>query len=64
MRKKPELKSWSSNQSVAILAVDNIQLSDYGYDVLKRIEDNLLTHEQAREEIIRRARAKVAASKG
>jgi len=57
MRKKPELKSWSSKQAVAILAVDNIHLSDHGYDVLKRIEDGLITYEQAKEEILRRARS-------
>jgi hypothetical protein len=30
MSKKLELKSWSSQQAVAILAVDNIKLSDAG----------------------------------
>jgi hypothetical protein len=64
MRNRRALKSWSSNQAVAILSVDNIQLSDDGRDVLQRIEDNLLTHEQAREELISRARARILKSKG
>ena len=34
MSKKPELKSWNARQAVAILAVDNIKLSNFGYDVL------------------------------
>jgi hypothetical protein len=62
MSKKTELKSWSSKQAVAILAVDNITLSDFGYDVLKRNEDGLITYEQAKEEILSRARAKVSAT--
>jgi len=63
MSKRPVLNSWSSKQAVAILAVDNIKVSDYGLDVLKRIEDGLITHAQAREEIVRRARAKISAAK-
>lgn len=61
MKEKPELKSWSAKQAVAILAVDNIHLSDHGYDVLKRIEDGLITHEEAKEEILLRARARARA---
>jgi hypothetical protein len=63
MGKKPELKSWSSKQAVAILAVDNVRLDDHGYDVLKRIEDGLITHEQAREEILRQAKAMALSAK-
>lgn len=57
MKRKPELRSWSAKQAVAILAVDNIQVSDHALDLLKRIEDGLITHEQAKEEILRRAKA-------
>lgn len=63
MSKKPVLKSWSARQAVAILAVDNIHPSELGLDVLKRIEDGLITHQQAREEILRRAKAQVSATK-
>lgn len=63
MGKKPSLKSWSAKQAVAILAVDNIHLSDHGLNVLKRIEDGLITPDQAREEILRRARAMVSGTK-
>lgn len=63
MSKKPELKSWSARQAVAILAVDNIKLSNFGYDVLKRNEDGLITYQQAKEEVLNRARAKVLAMK-
>lgn len=63
MSKKPVLNSWSSKQAVAILAVDNIQVSDYGLELLKRIEDGLITHAQAKEEIIRRAKEKIDATK-
>ena len=62
MRKKPELKSWSAKQAVAILAVDNITLSDHGYDLLKRVEDGLITSKQAKEEILNRARARASAA--
>ncbi|KQZ34218.1 hypothetical protein ASD58_29060 [Duganella sp. Root1480D1] len=57
MKRKPELRSWSAKQAVAILAVDNIQVSDHALDLLKGIEDGLITHEQAKEEILRRAKA-------
>jgi len=63
MSKKPELKTWSARQAVAILAVDNIKLSHFGYDVLKRNEDGLITYQQAKEEVLKRAKAKVLAMK-
>ncbi len=63
MGKKPELKSWNARQAVAMLAVDNIKLSNFGYDVLKRNEDGLITYQQAKEEVLNRARAKVLAMK-
>lgn len=59
MSKKPILKAWSSKQAVAILAVDDIHISDHAHDLLKRIEDGFITPEQAKEEILRRAKAKI-----
>lgn len=58
-----KLKSRSSKEAVAILAVDNVKLSSFGYDVLKRNEDGIISYEQAKEEILSRARAKVAADR-
>ena len=55
-----ELQSTSSKEAVAILAVDNVKLSSFGYDVLKRVEDGLISYEQAKEEILSRARSKVS----
>lgn len=52
-----KLKSWSAKQAVDILAVDNIKASDFGYDLLKRREEGLITYEQAREEIKARAKS-------
>lgn len=63
MSKKSDLKSWSAKQAVAILAVDNIHTSDHGHELLKCIEDGHITHEQAKEEILRRARKMVSAAK-
>lgn len=60
--KRKPLKSWSARQAVAILAVDNIKLSDYGYDLLRRQAEGLITHEQARKEL--RARGQALAVKG
>lgn len=54
------MRTWSSKQAVAILAVDNIKVSDFGVDLLKRKEDGLVSYEQAREEIRARARAMAA----
>lgn len=57
---RPALKSWSSMQAVAILAVDNIRVSEFGHDVLKRKEDGLVTFEEPKKEILTRARAKAS----
>ncbi|GGH63779.1 hypothetical protein GCM10010975_29930 [Comamonas phosphati] len=57
------LKSWAARQAVAILAVDNIKVSDFGYDLLRRREEGLITYEQAREEIRSRARSMAAREK-
>lgn len=62
MSNKPELKSWSAKQALAILAVDNIRVSDHARELLKRIEDGHITHEQAKVEILRRAGEKVSAA--
>lgn len=59
MVKKVEFKSWSAKQAVAILAVDDVQLSTFGQDVLKRNEEGLISYEEAKEEILQRARLKV-----
>lgn len=60
MPKKPELKTWSARHAVAILAVDNIQLSEFGLDVLKRNEEGLISYDEAKEEILLRARLRAA----
>lgn len=60
---KKALRTWSSKQAVAILAVDNIKLSDFGVDLLKRKEEGLVSYDQAREEIRARARAMAAKKK-
>lgn len=49
--KRKPLKSWSAHQAIAILAVDNIKVSDFGYDLLRRREEGLITYEEARAEI-------------
>ncbi|MGC5809083.1 hypothetical protein [Ralstonia pseudosolanacearum] len=61
--KRKPLKSWASRQAVAILAVDNIKMSDFGYDLLRRREEGLITYEQAREELRTRGHALAAKSK-
>ena len=60
---KKALRTWSSKQAVAILAVDNIKLSEFGVDLLKRKEEGLVSYDQAREEIRARARAMAAKKK-
>lgn len=59
MTKRTALKSRPAKEAVAILAVDNIKLSDFGYDVLKRSEDGLITYQQAKDEILTRAKGKM-----
>ena len=63
MNMKPQLKTWRAKQAVAILAVDNIKLSNFGYSVLQRNENGLISYEQAKEEVLNRAKAKVLALK-
>ena len=60
MEKEGNLQTWSSKKAIAILAVDNIKVSDFGYQVLKEYEDGLINSEQAREKIIQRAKDKLA----
>lgn len=60
-REKLTLKTWGARQAVAILGVDNIKVSDFGLEVLLRIENGLITHEEAKEEILSRARARAQA---
>ena len=59
MTKRAPLKSGPAKQAVAILAVDNIKLSDFGYEVLRRSEDGLITYQQAKDEILTRAKVKM-----
>lgn len=60
--KRKPLKSWASRQAVAILAVDNIKVSDFGHDLLRRREEGLITYEEGREEL--RARGHALSVKG
>lgn len=62
MNKPKTLKSWSARQAVAILAVDNIKVSDFGFDMLQRREEGTISYEQAKQEILSRARNKVLAA--
>ncbi|WP_143279629.1 hypothetical protein [Burkholderia cenocepacia] len=51
--RKP-LKSWAARQAVAILAVDNIKVPDFGYDLLRRREEGLITYEEGKAELVAR----------
>lgn len=62
MNKPKVLKSWSARQAVALLAVDNIKVSDFGYSMLQRREEGTISYEQAKQEILSRARNKVLAA--
>lgn len=62
MDKLKNLKTWSSKQAVAILAVDNIKLSDFGYKMLQDCENDIITYEEARIQIIERAKNKYSKS--
>lgn len=58
MNKPKVLKSWSARQAVALLAVDNIKVSDFGYSMLQRREEGTISYEQAKQEILSRAETK------
>ena len=58
------LKSWSARQAIAILAVDNIKVSAFAYDMLRRSEEGTISYNQAKEAIIAKAKAKVLAAQG
>lgn len=47
---------------MALLAVDNIKVSEFGYDVLRRNEAGLISYDQAKQEILARVKAKVMAA--
>ena len=50
--------TWSGKQSVAILAVSNINPTEYGSIILERLESGLMSHDEAKQAIISRARVK------
>lgn len=62
MEKPKTLKSWSARQALAILAVDNIKVSELGRELLQRREEGLISYEQAKQEILSRAKNKVLAA--
>ncbi len=62
MERPKTLKSWSARQAVAILAVDNIKVSQFGHELLRRREEGLISYEQARQEILSRAKNRVLAA--
>lgn len=59
MSKNAKLRSRSSRQAIAILALSDVKLSQFGFDVLTRIEAGLLTYAEGKAEILERARAKL-----
>ena len=46
---------WSTKHSLAILAVSDITPSDFGHEILKRVEDGTISYAQAKQEILRRS---------
>ena len=58
MNKPKVLKSWSARQAVALLAVDNIKVSDFGYSMLQRREEGTISYEQAKQEIFQEQETK------
>lgn len=60
MSDKPILKSRSSKQAVAILAVDNIKLTNFCLNLLKQTEEGSITHAQAKQAIFKKYRVLAA----
>jgi hypothetical protein len=57
MSHKPSLTTWAAKQSIAILAVSNISPSNFGYSLLKEVDDGLMSYEEAKQAILSRARS-------
>ena len=47
--------SWSAGQALAILAVDNLVISEDGLQLLKAVDQGHMTHDEAIEAILQRA---------
>ena len=47
--------SWSARQALAILAVDNLVVSEEGLQLLKAVDQGLMTHDEAIEATLQRA---------
>jgi len=58
MSKNKKPNSWSSRQAVAILAVSDINPSQFAHAVLTRLDAGSLRYEDAKNEILRRANFK------
>ena len=54
--------SWSAEQAIAILAVGDIEVSKTGLDILRKVDCALITHEQAKQEILKKAKTRVSAN--
>lgn len=52
----PQGASWASSQALAILAVDGIRPSNEGVALMQSIDAGTMTHAQAIQSIIERAR--------
>ena len=46
----------ATKRAIGILSAGDIKLSDFGKDILKRLDEGKLRYEQAKAEIIKRAR--------
>lgn len=64
MRKNAVFKSWSARQAEAILAVVNIKISGSGRDVLRHYDEGHISYDEAKDEILRMARLKLARTGG
>ena len=62
MDKNKELLSWSAKQAIAILAVGDIEVSRTGLDILRRVDCALITHKEARQEVLTKAKTKASAN--
>jgi hypothetical protein len=55
MNTQPSKLSWASQQAVAIMAVDNLQISPATLALMQAVDAGTMTHDEAIKNVLKRA---------
>jgi len=58
LNKNSDVMSWSACHALAILSVDDIKISSAGLDVFRRYDQGKISYDEAKDEILGKAKRK------